>query len=291
MSVLVSVAAIAVLSASATCQELAPFVRWASSPTSAKEPVLLQGWDLQDAKIVACGGFGLLNASCTAVHVLPNRTSHSASVLLPPEMVNQAIQFYGVSKSCDLASIHTVERYNHLGGDTSKAFETHQRIGTEGSLPSRSSAVVGCSVGTADPTLFDRPKMLGDRFDPPFTRPSWTNAPDAWFALGDRGVSGFTAGPGGWLKVIGRALAFDQQGECIRGDAPEIGPGAAQVQLWFDSSIVARLNANRSTCYDLHIDIGGQMEANPGLRSALFPHLDRPLYMSVTNRAFGEASM
>ena len=44
------------------------------------------------------------------------------------------------------------------------------------------------------------------------------NAPDVWWSLGDAGAS--ASSPGGWLRIIGRSLAFRDNGDCVAPVAP-----------------------------------------------------------------------
>ena len=44
------------------------------------------------------------------------------------------------------------------------------------------------------------------------------NAPDVWWSIGDAGAS--ASSPGGWLRIIGRSLAFRDDGDCVAPVAP-----------------------------------------------------------------------
>ena len=42
--------------------------------------------------------------------------------------------------------------------------------------------------------------------------PVWLNAPDPWWQQGDWGKE---ASPGGWLRIFGKCLSFDDEPPCV----------------------------------------------------------------------------
>jgi hypothetical protein len=78
------------------------------------------------------------------------------------------------------------------------------------------------------------------------------NAPDPWWAQGDRGRL-VSAGPGGWLRVFGRSLAF-AGGNCVPASRPlPIDDSTAAVRLTRTdgSNTTVELAVTAATCYDL----------------------------------------
>ena len=89
-------------------------------------------------------------------------------------------------------------------------------------LPTVQSHAAGLAFrlpSAAEPRIFDLLGAGGESL-------ARINAPEVWWTIGDAGAEAAT--PGGWLRIVGRSLAF-ARGDCVAPAAPS-GPSAAAVR-------------------------------------------------------------
>jgi len=77
------------------------------------------------------------------------------------------------------------------------------------------------------------------------------NAPDPWWMQGDRGE---TASPGGWLRIFGKCLNFDEYAKRVNGPA-------SRAKLQVEGGKVVVLPPAKSSCYALRLAIPADLAA------------------------------